>query len=219
MTDVDTLARAEEWRVTTSADVELLDRRFTIMSQAFQLTASESDDFWRGTEIGSVEGFFPLLSEWSDLEMTLAMEVLELFDVQPYQIAAVVNTTTTDERATEIWGTIAAHYTWVASDRHELGMTGEEQGAVAQVLVGLPLPVFGSPPETWTTAANLLRTGPVVAVSGYAVANDEPLIAAISGASVYLLWLLRPAANVIRRSLAERVARALGTSVDPDDFK
>lgn len=80
-----------------------------------------------------------------------------------------------------------------------------------------PVPIFGSPPEGIETLAALAQKAPFVAFVGVATWTDRPVLAAISGGTAIVIWMAKPAAHVIRRSMAERLADKLGTKTKNKD--
>lgn len=89
----------------------------------------------------------------------------------------------------------------------------------AQLILNYPLPIFGSPPDSWTDAGRhwLSGAGGIAAV-GIPAASDRPLMAIATGGALFVLWFAKPHAKLVRRYSADRLARKLAIRVEQDDF-
>lgn len=88
---------------------------------------------------------------------------------------------------------------------------------IATALLELRLPVFGSPPKTWTSVGGALAGAPILVASGTVVGGGSPLFAVATTAGYYLIWLALPSARVVRRGLADRVAARMNVERKPED--
>jgi hypothetical protein len=101
--------------------------------------------------------------------------------------------------------------------------TGIQRTAQRDIIEGIleefPVPTFGSPPSDLSTITQLLQGSPFIAAVGYGVWSESPGFVVLSAGTAMVVWFARPAANVLRRSVAERLARKLRTSYRPEDEK
>lgn len=98
---------------------------------------------------------------------------------------------------------------------------GIDQVAQIQILDDIlnefPVPKFGSPPGAFESLATLATQSPFVAAFGYAAWTDRPVIAVLAGTTAVVIWITKPSMNVLRRSMAERLAAKLGTTTSETD--
>lgn len=85
---------------------------------------------------------------------------------------------------------------------------------LGEALLRTPVPVLGSPPETWRLIAEILKdrqTSPYVIAAGFAAWTDRPLIFLLTGSTGLVIWFARPFGETIRdhfvKSLQERLER------------
>lgn len=97
-----------------------------------------------------------------------------------------------------------------------LMINGDPLGIV-DFVIDFPIPLFGSPPYALDRLGHLLRTTAGTAASGYLAETGHPVLAVVSAAGTFVYWFAQPAVRVLRHSLAERVAAAVGTTLRPED--
>jgi len=101
--------------------------------------------------------------------------------------------------------------------------TGIQRVAQRDIIEGIleqfPVPTFGSPPSDISTVTQLIQGSPFVAAVGYGVWSQSPGLVILSAGTGLVVWFARPTANVLRRSVAERVARKVGTAYRSEDEK
>lgn len=99
--------------------------------------------------------------------------------------------------------------------------TGIQRVAQREIIEGIleqfPVPIFGSPPSDLSTITQLVQGSPFVGAVGYGIWSQSPGLVILSAGTGLVLWFARPAANVLRQSVAERVARKVGTVYRPED--
>jgi hypothetical protein len=93
---------------------------------------------------------------------------------------------------------------------------------LTQAVLDFPLPVYGSPPSMWETlASKWMDRGTTPSILGFvgahAMYNDRPVLAVITWAAAYVVYMLKPTASILRRSLAARTAEALKVDVRRED--
>jgi hypothetical protein len=93
------------------------------------------------------------------------------------------------------------------------------QRRLLDALMDFRLPRFGSPPSGWDQFRTVLSRGTGLVATGVLASSGHPVLCLFSAAGTFILWMARPTAAVLRRSLAEHVAEAVGTTVEDDDFR
>lgn len=98
----------------------------------------------------------------------------------------------------------------------ELGLA-EDNRRLESVILNFPIYTFGSPPHTVSTLSQVVASVPTAAIVGTSAATGQLGLGVLSGAVATLIWFGKPAARVVRRSLAERVAERMGTTMRDED--
>lgn len=85
---------------------------------------------------------------------------------------------------------------------------------LGEALLRTPVPILGSPPETWRLIAEILKdrhTSPYAIAAGFAAWTDRPLIFLLTGSTGLVIWFGKPFGETIRdhfvNSLQERLER------------
>lgn len=72
---------------------------------------------------------------------------------------------------------------------------------LAAVLLQIPVPVLGSPPEEWKKIADLVSgaaPSPYLFAAGYAAWGDRPALAIIAGGTGLVVWFAKPFGTTVR---------------------
>lgn len=104
---------------------------------------------------------------------------------------------------------------WLASS----GYTQQElvpEDAFITGLMNLRLPMYGSPPASFTSLGSLLSSGAGITVLGTLIEGGHPVLAIVLPSAAFICWMSAPSARVIRTALARRVAHALGEELAPE---
>lgn len=166
--------------------------------QEWFTTATLMDDldaFFPYDGAASPRGHYGYLSSVRDLMMQLVADSLPEIEIDPSAVGAE------------------------AEPDLSTSLVNAEYEMLVEALSEVPLPVFGSPPRRFTTVAQVL-TVPGTGLVGYGVFGPTraPVLALITPAGAFLVWLGPPMAKVARRSLAERLADAVGARRRPHDL-
>ena len=145
------------------------------------------DAFFPYDGTASARGHYGYLSSVRDLMMQLVADSLPEIEIDPTALDA--------------------------EDEPDLpaSLINAEYEMLVEALSEFPLPGFSSSPRGFTTVANVLRV-PGTGLVGYGTFSPThgPVLALLTPAGAFLLWLGQPVPKVARRSLADRVADAVG---------
>lgn len=101
----------------------------------------------------------------------------------------------------------------------ELARSPEAIPYLVEALSDFRTPVYGSPPHGFTSVSDLLGKGAQVAALGGLIHTGHPVLTVVSATGLGVYWFGRPHARIVRRSLADRLAKALGTTLQDDDLR
>ena len=96
---------------------------------------------------------------------------------------------------------------------------GDDGVAALAIAIGwMRISAYDSSPDRFDALAELAKHSPYMAVIGYSAYLDRPAVAVITTTTAAIVWLLRPSAAVLRRSMARELARKMDTRVRRDDL-
>ena len=72
---------------------------------------------------------------------------------------------------------------------------------------------FGLPPVSWQGLTSVLQQVAGLAMVGYSVDHDRPVLAIVSAAVMSIVWITKPTLRVARRGIAEKFAKRINTDL------